>query len=213
MSKHDIFGRLAQQVGERLQDVSRGPEEIQRTVQGAMRSAFDRMELVSREDFDVMMEVLQRTRSRVEALEKQVTRLEAALDERDGKPSAGVTPSEMSAAAAPAGAATTTAEAERLAGEHDAPAAPIGAGSTDKSSNTSSTATAGTGTSGTTTAGTTAAGTATTGTTAADSAASSGVTGTAGASTAASKPAGKSTRGSGKRASGSDDQSGQGTAD
>ncbi len=127
MAKHDIFGRLAQQVGERLQDVSRGPEEIQRTVQSAMRSAFDRMELVSREDFDVMMEVLQRTRSRVEALEKQVTRLEAALDERDGKPAADVTPSEMSAAAP--GGASTTAEAERLAGEHDAPAASVGTGS------------------------------------------------------------------------------------
>ncbi|REC93701.1 accessory factor UbiK family protein [Kushneria indalinina] len=124
MAKHDIFGRLAQQVGERLQDVSRGPEEIQRTVQSAMRSAFDRMELVSREDFDVMMEVLQRTRSRVEDLEKQVTRLEAALDERDGKSNAAVTPSEMSAAAAPGGA-DTAAEAERLAGEHDAPAAAV----------------------------------------------------------------------------------------
>lgn len=137
MAKHDIFGRLAQQVGERLQDVSRGPEEIQRTVQSAMRSAFDRMELVSREDFDVMMEVLQRTRSRVEALEKQVTRLEAALDERDGKPAADVTPSEMSAAAAPGGA-STAADAERLAGEHDAPAAAVGAGShaTDSTSST-----------------------------------------------------------------------------
>lgn len=128
MAKHDIFGRLAQQVGERLQDVSRGPEEIQRTVQSAMRSAFDRMELVSREDFDVMMEVLQRTRSRVEALEKQVTRLEAALDERDGKSATDVAPSAMSAAATPGGA-STTAEAERLAGEHDAPAAAVGTGS------------------------------------------------------------------------------------
>ncbi|ARS52692.1 accessory factor UbiK family protein [Kushneria konosiri] len=134
MAKHDIFGRLAQQVGERLQDVSRGPEEIQRTVQSAMRSAFDRMELVSREDFDVMMEVLQRTRSRVEALEKQVTRLEAALDERDGKPGA-ATPSEMSAAAAPGGA-STTAEAERLAGEHDAPAASVGSDASQDSAST-----------------------------------------------------------------------------
>lgn len=178
MAKHDIFGRLAQQVGERLQDVSRGPEEIQRTVQSAMRSAFDRMELVSREDFDVMMEVLQRTRSRVEDLEKQVTRLEAALDERDGKPAGSATPSEMSAAAAPGGA-NTTAEAERLAGEHDAPAAAVDASSTATDT-------------------------------------SSAQTGSATASRTASGAAAKSTkttRGSGKRASGSDDQSGQGTAD
>lgn len=177
MAKHDIFGRLAQQVGERLQDVSRGPEEIQRTVQSAMRSAFDRMELVSREDFDVMMEVLQRTRSRVEALEKQVTRLEAALDERDGRSATDVAPSAMSAAATPGGA-STTAEAERLAGEHDAPAGAVGTGSQ-----------------------------------ASDSASSTDDAAKTAASAAASKTAGKTTRDSGKRASGSDDQSGQGTAD
>ncbi|MDF9435429.1 accessory factor UbiK family protein [Chromohalobacter israelensis] len=80
MATQDLFSRLAQQVGDRLQDASHAPEDIQRSVQGVMRSAFDRMELVSREDFDILMEVLQRTRSRVEALEAQVAALEAALD-------------------------------------------------------------------------------------------------------------------------------------
>ncbi|MFC0267721.1 accessory factor UbiK family protein [Kushneria aurantia] len=103
MAKQDMFGRLAQQVGERLQNASRGPEEVQRAVHSAMRSAFDRMELVSREDFDVMMEVLQRTRSRVETLEKRVEQLEAELGHRDGSSST-------------AGkAATTTAAAEKKA--------------------------------------------------------------------------------------------------
>ncbi len=83
MTGNDPFSRLAQQFGERLQDASRAPEEIQRTVQGAMRSAFERMELVTREDFDILMDVLQRTRSRVEALEKQVGALEAALDDKN----------------------------------------------------------------------------------------------------------------------------------
>lgn len=81
MSNNDRISRLAQQLGERLQDASRAPEEIQRSVQGVMKGAFDRMELVSREDFDILMDVLQRTRSRVEALEKQVAALEAALDD------------------------------------------------------------------------------------------------------------------------------------
>ncbi|NWO10522.1 accessory factor UbiK family protein [Chromohalobacter salexigens] len=80
MATHDLFSRLAQQVGDRLQDASHAPEDIQRSVQGVMRGAFDRMELVSREDFDILMEVLQRTRSRVESLEAQVAALEAALD-------------------------------------------------------------------------------------------------------------------------------------
>lgn len=104
MARQDVFGRLAQQIGERLQDASHAPEEIQRTVHGAMRGAFDRLELVSREDFDVMMEVLQRTRSRVEALEKQVADLEAALDERGDHT-----------------ASTTTAQAEQTNTPADAP--------------------------------------------------------------------------------------------
>ncbi|SHF28447.1 hypothetical protein SAMN02745148_02224 [Modicisalibacter ilicicola DSM 19980] len=81
MAGSDRISRLAQQLGERLQDASHAPEEIQRSVHNVMRGAFDRMELVSREDFDILMDVLQRTRARVEALEKQVAALETALDQ------------------------------------------------------------------------------------------------------------------------------------
>ncbi|SFH60055.1 accessory factor UbiK family protein [Modicisalibacter xianhensis] len=86
MASNDRFSRLAQQIGERLQEASHAPEEIQRSVQSVMRGAFDRMELVSREDFDILMDVLQRTRSRVEALERQVAALEAAVDAQSATP-------------------------------------------------------------------------------------------------------------------------------
>lgn len=86
MASNDRIGRLARQLGERLQDASHAPEEIQRGVHNVMRGAFDRMELVSREDFDILMDVLQRTRTRVEALEKQVAALEAALDDEAPPP-------------------------------------------------------------------------------------------------------------------------------
>lgn len=79
MGNNDRLSQLAQRLGERLQDASHAPEELQRGVHQAMRGAFDRMELVSREDFDILMDVLQRTRARVEALETQVASLEAAL--------------------------------------------------------------------------------------------------------------------------------------
>ncbi|MGO2132463.1 MAG: accessory factor UbiK family protein [Halomonas sp.] len=84
MISQDRLNRLAQQVGERLQDFSQAPEEAQKGVQQVVRSAFDRLELVSREDFDILMDVLQRTRSRVEALEKQVVALEAVLEAQSG---------------------------------------------------------------------------------------------------------------------------------
>ncbi|MGJ8515325.1 accessory factor UbiK family protein [Carnimonas bestiolae] len=86
MSNNDIFGRIAQNIGDKLSNVSQGPEELQRTVQGAMKSAFDRLDLVSREDFDIMMDVLTRTRSRVESLESRLAELESQL--AAGQPSA-----------------------------------------------------------------------------------------------------------------------------
>jgi BMFP domain-containing protein YqiC len=71
---------LAQQIGDRLQGASQAPEDIQKGIHQVVRGAFDRLELVSREDFDILMDVLQRTRSRVEALEKRVIVLEEALE-------------------------------------------------------------------------------------------------------------------------------------
>lgn len=82
MVSHDRIGRLAQQIGERLQGASQAPEEVQKGIQQVVRGAFDRLELVSREDFDILMDVLQRTRARVEALEQQVAALETLLEER-----------------------------------------------------------------------------------------------------------------------------------
>lgn len=81
MAPQDRISRLAQQIGDRLQNASHAPEEIQKGVQQVVRGAFDRLELVSREDFDILMDVLQRTRSRVEALERQVASLEAAIED------------------------------------------------------------------------------------------------------------------------------------
>lgn len=79
MVSQDRISRLAQQIGERLQGASQAPEEMQKGIQQVVRGAFDRLELVSREDFDILMDVLQRTRGRVEALEKQVAELEKVV--------------------------------------------------------------------------------------------------------------------------------------
>jgi BMFP domain-containing protein YqiC len=79
MVSHDRISRLAQQIGDRLQGASHAPEEMQKGIHQVVRGAFDRLELVSREDFDILMDVLQRTRGRVEALEKQVAELEKAV--------------------------------------------------------------------------------------------------------------------------------------
>jgi BMFP domain-containing protein YqiC len=54
-------------------------EDLENTLRAALHSAFDKLELVTREEFEVQAQVLQRSRERLEALEKQVAELEATL--------------------------------------------------------------------------------------------------------------------------------------
>lgn len=48
-------------------------------MRSVLHSAFARMELVTREEFEVQAQVLQRSREKLEALEKQVAALEQKL--------------------------------------------------------------------------------------------------------------------------------------
>jgi BMFP domain-containing protein YqiC len=53
--------------------------DVEKNFRAAMQSAFARMDLVTREEFDVQTAVLARTRAKVELLEQHVAELEAAL--------------------------------------------------------------------------------------------------------------------------------------
>ncbi len=57
--------------------VARSPAaDLQRNVKVMLNDAFGRLDLVTREEFDVQMELLARTRAKVDALEAQLNRLE-----------------------------------------------------------------------------------------------------------------------------------------
>ena len=53
-------------------------EDLTQTFKAALQSGLGRLDLVTREEFEVQKLVLLRTRERVEALERQVAALEAA---------------------------------------------------------------------------------------------------------------------------------------
>lgn len=57
-------------------DAERIKGEVNRNITALLRSAFAELDLVDREEFEVQREVLARTRSKLEALEKRVTELE-----------------------------------------------------------------------------------------------------------------------------------------
>ncbi len=56
--------------------------DFEKNVQGIMQSVFAKMDLVTREEFDVQTDVLARTRSKLEAMEKTVAELEKKILDR-----------------------------------------------------------------------------------------------------------------------------------
>jgi len=60
-------------------------EDLERNFRGLLSGAFERMELVTREEFDVQRRVLERTREKLAALEAQVAALEQQQSRPDSK--------------------------------------------------------------------------------------------------------------------------------
>lgn len=54
-------------------------QDVEKNLRAALLSVFERLDLVTREEFDVQSAVLGRTRAKLEALEKQVAALENTL--------------------------------------------------------------------------------------------------------------------------------------
>lgn len=75
----DIAKKLANLVPEGARELQR---DVEKNFRSVLQNAFSKLDLVTREEFDVQQKVLQRTRTKLEELEKQV----AALEERLNKP-------------------------------------------------------------------------------------------------------------------------------
>lgn len=54
-------------------------QEVEKNIRATMQSAFARMDLITRDEFDMQAKTLARTRARLQELEKQVAAIEAAL--------------------------------------------------------------------------------------------------------------------------------------
>jgi len=74
---------MAQKLGAALPD---GLQAVQRDVEKnfktILQGSFAKMDLVTREEFDVQVEVLKRSREKLDKMEKQVEQLEAALNQK-----------------------------------------------------------------------------------------------------------------------------------
>ena len=87
MTRRLPFEELFSQVG-RFVPSGAAPlgADVKKNLRALVGAALTRMDLVSREEFDVQSALLVRTRTRLAALEKQVTALEAQLNHRQPPP-------------------------------------------------------------------------------------------------------------------------------
>jgi len=76
MSQKRFFDEISARVSEVL--AASPAKDIEKNLRVMLSSAFSRLDLVTREEFDVQTAVLARTRAKVESLEKLVAALEAA---------------------------------------------------------------------------------------------------------------------------------------
>ena len=72
-SLDDFAKKLADSIPENLRGLG---EDLQRNLKSTLRSGLERMDLVTREEFDVQVRLLERTREKLEALEARVAELE-----------------------------------------------------------------------------------------------------------------------------------------
>lgn len=73
----ELAHRLSALVPESLRE-ARG--ELEQNFRATLRSGLDKLDLVTREEYDVQRAVLVRTREKVDGLERTVAALEARLD-------------------------------------------------------------------------------------------------------------------------------------
>ena len=81
MAKTDFIEQLVQQAS-KLANGAQVQQDIEAKLRVLMQGAFNRMDLVSRDEFDAQSAVLARTREKLEALEQQLQQLQGEIDAR-----------------------------------------------------------------------------------------------------------------------------------
>ena len=64
-------------------DLSRSREDFEKIVRASLNATFARMNLVTREEFDIQAQLLSNTRAALDDLEKKIATLEKSLSEKD----------------------------------------------------------------------------------------------------------------------------------
>lgn len=84
MIKQNKTGEFVQEIFKLLpEDLRKHKDGLKKNIQAAVNGGLVKMELVTREEFDIQSELLSRTRALVDELEGKVTELESQLSSKD----------------------------------------------------------------------------------------------------------------------------------
>ena len=74
--------RLLEEIDRKMKEIlARGPAaDLEKNLRALLQSAFSRLDLVTREEFDVQREVLLRTRAKLQELEGKLAELESKAE-------------------------------------------------------------------------------------------------------------------------------------
>jgi BMFP domain-containing protein YqiC len=77
MDKNNFFNDLQDKIHQAIQNSP--AKDIEKNVKAMLNQGFSKLDLVTREEFDVQAQILAKTRAKLEALETRVAELEAQL--------------------------------------------------------------------------------------------------------------------------------------
>ena len=77
MLSQKLFDEISAKIGDTL--AASPAKDLEKNLRSLMGSAFTKLDLVTREEFDVQPEVLARTREKLEQLEARLAKLEALV--------------------------------------------------------------------------------------------------------------------------------------
>ncbi len=73
----DLARRFSESLPEGVREMQ---QEVERNVRSGLQSTFNRLDLVTREEFDAQTKVLARTRNQLEAMEARLSALEGTAE-------------------------------------------------------------------------------------------------------------------------------------
>ena len=84
MNKTNFFDDLQSKITQAME--TSPVKDIEKNVKAMLNQGFSKLDLVTREEFEVQIQILAKTRAKLETLEARVTELEAQLNKQEIKP-------------------------------------------------------------------------------------------------------------------------------